>query len=171
MEGRQRDWALFPHLSVVGNVAYGLECHGVKRAEAHDRALAELDRFGVAHLGDRSPLGVSGGEAQRVALARAMVLRPRLLLMDEPFSALDPTTREDMYEVVRTVSQEYDCTIVFVTHDFYEAQLLADRIAIILDGRLRAVVPSGQLFTKGCDEDVAAFLGRNRNGSRDRRTA
>jgi molybdate transport system ATP-binding protein len=133
------------------------------KREAHDEALSMLDTFGIAHIKDRSPATISGGEAQRTALSRALVLKPKLLLMDEPFSALDPTTKTEMYQIMRSVHERFDCTIIFVTHDFNEAQLLADRIAILLDGTLRGVVEAKRLFEEEFDEEVLAFLGKEKS--------
>jgi len=110
-------------------------------------------------LADRYPGVISGGESQRVALARALVLRPEILILDEPFSALDPTTKLTMYDLLRQVHASFSCTIVFVTHDFYEAQTLADRVGIILDGRLRTVVDAASLFDKEHAPEVMRFLG------------
>ena len=88
------------------------------------------------------------------------MLQPEILLLDEPFSALDPSTKERMYDTVRDIHERFDCTIVFVTHDFNEAAMLADRVGIVLEGRLRAILPALELFEAECEPDVAAFLGR-----------
>ena len=102
---------------------------------------------------------ISGGEAQRTALARALILEPDILLLDEPFSALDPATKRQMYGVMRDVHARFDCTIVFVTHDFAEARILADRVGIVLGGRLRTVRNADRLFdVEGLESDVLAFL-------------
>lgn len=119
--------------------------------------------FGIDGIADKHPGIISGGEAQRTALARALVLQPEILLLDEPFSALDPSTKERMYDTIRDIHARFDCTIVFVTHDFNEAAMLADRVGIVLEGSLRAILPAAQLFDAECSEDVAAFLGRERN--------
>lgn len=155
-----QNYELFPHLTILENVAYGLRRHGMKKAAAHEAARELIVRFGIESIENRYPGVISGGESQRAALARALVLRPKILLLDEPFSALDPATKERMYETVREVHRDFDCTIVFVTHDFNEACVLADRIGIILGGRLREVVAAAELFDGSYDEDVEAFLGR-----------
>lgn len=155
-----QNYELFPHLTILENVAYGLRRHGMKKAAAHEKALELIERFGIGSIANRYPGVISGGESQRAALARALVLRPKILLLDEPFSALDPATKERMYETVREVHRDFDCTIVFVTHDFNEARTLADRIGIILGGRLREVVAADELFERSYDSDIEAFLGR-----------
>ena len=155
-----QNYELFPHLTILENVAYGLRRHGMKKAAAHEKALELIERFGIGSIANRYPGVISGGESQRAALARALVLRPKILLLDEPFSALDPATKERMYETVREVHRDFDCTIVFVTHDFNEARTLADRIGIILGGCLREVVAADELFERSYDSDIEAFLGR-----------
>ena len=145
-----QDHALFPHMTVRDNIAYGLKMNGFSRDEIERRVSAQMELFGI----------ISGGEAQRTALARALVLQPEILLLDEPFSALDPSTKERMYDTVRDIHERFDCTIVFVTHDFNEAAMLADRVGIVLEGRLRAILPAQELFEAECEPDVAAFLGR-----------
>ena len=155
-----QNYELFPHLTILENVAYGLRRHGMKKTPAHEQALELIERFGIGSNANRNPGVISGGESQRAALARALVLRPKILLLDEPFSALDPATKERMYETVREVHRDFDCTIVFVTHDFNEARTLADRIGIILGGRLREVVAADELFERSYERDIEAFLGR-----------
>ena len=155
-----QNYELFPHLTILENVAYGLRRHGMSKAPAHEKALELIERFGIGSIANRYPGVISGGESQRAALARALVLRPKILLLDEPFSALDPATKERMYETVREVHRDFDCTIVFVTHDFNEARTLADRIGIILGGCLREVVAADELFERSYDSDIEAFLGR-----------
>lgn len=154
-----QDYALFPHMTVRENVAYGLRRHGYSKDEAAPRVEHMLELFGIARIAERYPGVISGGESQRTALARAMVLEPELLLLDEPFAALDPATKTRMYDTLRDIHRRFDCTIIFVTHDFHEAQTLADRIGIILEGQLRAVVKSGDLFESELDRDVQYFLG------------
>ncbi|MDO4290650.1 MAG: ATP-binding cassette domain-containing protein [Eggerthellaceae bacterium] len=153
-----QDYALFPHLTVAENIAYGLRHNGLSADAAHSRVADIMERFGISHLADRHPGIISGGESQRTALARALVLEPSILLLDEPFSALDPSTKLRMYDLMREVHAQYDCTIVFVTHDFNEARTLADRIGIILNGRMRVVCTPDDLFTQ-TDPDIRRFLG------------
>ncbi len=169
-----QDYALFPHMTVHRNVAYGLKRAGRGRADIDERVNGMLDLFGIRHIADRYPGVISGGEAQRTALARALVLEPEILILDEPFAALDPTTKRQMYALLRDVHARFDCTIVFVTHDFGEAQMLADRVGIILNGRLRTVVPAADLFEADHAPDVRRFLGLGdedeaRNDTEERR--
>ncbi len=154
-----QDYALFSHMSVYDNIAYGLRMNGCAASEVHERVGEMLNLFGISHIADRYPGVISGGESQRVALARALVLKPGIMLMDEPFSALDPATKKRMYETFRRIHERFDCTIVLVTHDFNEAQTLADRVGIVIDGRLRVVRPAKDLFENESDEDVRFFLG------------
>lgn len=158
-----QDHALFPHMTVRENIAYGLKMNGCPRDEAQRRVSDQMAMFGIDGIADKHSGIISGGEAQRTALARALVLQPEILLLDEPFSALDPSTKERMYDTIRDIHARFDCTIVFVTHDFNEAVMLADRVGIVLEGSLRAILPAAQLFDAECSEDVAAFLGRERN--------
>lgn len=154
-----QDYALFPHMTVRENVEYGLRVRKIGGDEARRRVDRLLTSFGIDGIADRYPGVISGGEAQRTALARALVLEPEILLLDEPFSALDPATKRQMYAVVREVHERFDCTIVFVTHDFAEARILADRVGIVLDGSLRAMRDTDRLFdVDGLDDDVLAFL-------------
>lgn len=154
-----QDYALFPHMTVYENVAYGLKRVRPRRADVGERVDEVLSLFDIGHLADRYPGVISGGESQRVALARALVLQPEVLILDEPFSALDPTTKLSMYATLRDVHARFGCTIVFVTHDFHEAQTLADRVGIILDGRLRCVVDAAALFDEAHAPEVRRFLG------------
>lgn len=154
-----QDYALFPHMTVRENVGYGLKVRKTDDAEIRDRVNRLLASFGIEAIADRYPGIISGGEAQRTALARALILEPEILLLDEPFSALDPATKRQMYDVMRDVHERFDCTIVFVTHDFAEARILADRVGIVLGGRLRTVREADRLFdVSGLDDDVLAFL-------------
>ncbi len=154
-----QDYALFPHLNVWENIAYGLRRARPRRPDVEERVSEMLELFGIGHLAQRFPGVISGGEAQRVALARALVMRPDILILDEPFSALDPTTKGIMYETLRDIHARFGCTIVFVTHDFNEAQTLADRVGIILDGSLRCVVSANELFAAEHGPEVRHFLG------------
>ena len=154
-----QDYALFPHMTVRDNIAYGLKRARPRRHDIDERVDEMLGLFGIECLADRFPGVISGGEAQRTALARALVLRPDILILDEPFSALDPTTKQQMYGMLREVHSSFGCTIVFVTHDFNEAQTLADRVGIILDGQLCCVVAADELFDEAHAPEVKQFLG------------
>ncbi|MEU2349627.1 ABC transporter ATP-binding protein [Modestobacter sp. NPDC049651] len=135
-----QDHLLFPHLSVTENVAFGLRSRGARRAAARAAALPWLDRVGLAGLGDRRPGQLSGGQAQRAALARALVGDPRLLLLDEPLSALDARTRLTVRAELRQHLAAFGGSTVLVTHDPVDAMALADRVVVVEDGR---VVQSG----------------------------
>jgi molybdate transport system ATP-binding protein len=129
-----QDLLLFPHLSALENVAFPLRARGVEKGEARDRARRLLERFGTGHRADARPRDLSGGEAQRVALARALVAEPKLLLLDEPLSALDVATRADMRELVRDELSRFPGVRLLVTHDPVEATMLGDRLVILEHG-------------------------------------
>lgn len=154
-----QDFALFPHMKVRANVEYGMRMRGKRRRECFEKSQEMMELLGIAHLSDRYPGTLSGGEQQRTALARALVTEPRVLFMDEPFSALDPNTKKQMYDLVRKIHGLFGCTIVFVTHDFHEAELLADRTAVMIGGRIRRVCDSKSLFSGNEDQEVIKFLG------------
>lgn len=153
-----QDYSLFPHMTVRSNIAYGLKMQGSGKAEIRDSVNAIAGQFGVLNLLEQYPGTLSGGEQQRIALARAMIRRPALLLLDEPFSALDPMTRRDIYKILLKIRADFRCAIVFVTHDFKEAELLADRIGILLQGRFRGTAAAEKLYTSPWDADTKAFL-------------
>jgi len=144
--------------SVYENVAAGLRFRGRSRDEIGHRVPIWLDRLGVGHLSRRRAGQLSGGEAQRVSLARALVLEPQLLLLDEPFSALDPPTRSQLLEDLGGLLHETITTTVFVTHDLPEAVQLAERMAILVGNRLRQVGRPGDVFASPIDDEVARFL-------------
>ena len=132
--------ALFPHLTALANVEYGLP-RSLPKSERHERAQAMLTRMKVAHLAARRPATFSGGEAQRVALARAFAPSPRLVLLDEPFSALDRALRRDFVADLRAWVAEARVPVIHVTHQRDEARALGDRLARLQDGRIRAIGP------------------------------
>ncbi len=144
---------------VIDNVVTGLSFRHVAKKEKIKRADHWLDRFDISHLRDRPARQLSGGESQRVSLARAFVLNPDLVLLDEPFSALDSPTRLKLLDDFQALLADTSMTTVFVTHDMNEALLLSDRVGVILDGQLRQVGPPDDVFTAPADADVAAFLG------------
>ena len=146
-------------MSVRRNVEVGLRLRRVPRGQRRERAQRWLDRFGVGHLADRHAHDVSGGEAQRVSLARAFALEPEVLLLDEPFAALDAPTRAELIEDFASVLAERRPTTVLVTHDRDEALRLGDRIVVLIDGYVRQVGPPAELFGAPADADVAAFVG------------
>lgn len=153
-----QDYCLFPHMTVLENVEFGLKMHRVPRRQRRQTALQIIEQLGIDHLIHRRPSTLSGGEQQRCALARSLVLRPEILFMDEPFSALDPNTKKEMYRLIREIHEQFHCTIIFVTHDFHEAAELADRVGIILRGSLREICRSEDLFLSHQDHEVDDFL-------------
>jgi len=157
-----QDYSLFPHLSVFGNVAFGLRAAGVARgAELRERVGAALERFGLATLARRRPHELSGGQQQRVALARALVLEPRLLLLDEPLSALDPPTRRGVRAELRRLLSDLPCVTVYVTHSPTEALAFGQQIAVLEAGRVSQCGPRDDLLRRPRSAYVAEFLGVN----------
>jgi molybdate/tungstate transport system ATP-binding protein len=153
-----QDRALFPHLTVHGNIAYGLAARGVGRTQRLDRAAELAGRVGVAELLHRYPATLSGGEAQRVALARALAREPKLLLLDEPLSALDISAREKLRALLRQLHRAGN-TIVHVTHDFEEAVSLATHVAIMAEGRIAQMGTRDEVFLEPKSQFVARFTG------------
>lgn len=150
---------LFPHLSVRENVAFGLKMKKVSKKERWSLAEEVLQQVGLDGLGLRSPHELSGGQQQRVALARALVMQPNLLLLDEPFSALDPALRDEMQQLVKRVQREHQLTTICVTHDQHEAFLLSDRIGIMKAGQLLQVEAPSAVYNSPKNLEVAKFLG------------
>jgi molybdate transport system ATP-binding protein len=151
-----QDAALFPHLSVRDNVAFGPRASRQPPGPDLD---ALLRRLGIAHLAGRSPRSLSGGERQRVALARALAIRPGLLLLDEPLSALDQPTREDLRTLLRELLAGLDVPAVHVTHDRDEALSIGSDLALIVGGRVRQSGPAAQVAAQPADADAARLLG------------
>ena len=149
-------------LSVYKNVALGLEFRGKSRNEIQEKVPLWLERLGVAELAERRAKKLSGGEAQRVSLARALILEPELLLLDEPFSALDPPTRAHILEDLGILLQDTATTTVFVTHDLPEATQLAARMAVIIGNSLRQLGTPDEIYAHPADKDVAGFLGERK---------
>ncbi len=157
-----QDGLLFPHLDVAGNIAYGLRDAAGRPAARRDRdaAVAGLAAsVGAGHLLTRRPATLSGGERQRVALARALAARPRALLLDEPLSAVDAEAREELQELLRSLSRERGLTVLHVTHDRAEAFALADVCAVMVGGRLRQTGRPQDVLREPADEAVARLLG------------
>ncbi|MGW4928676.1 ABC transporter ATP-binding protein [Agromyces sp. NPDC004153] len=154
-----QSYALFPHMSVERNVGYGLEAEGVGRAEVRSRVQEVMAVVGLEHLAKRRPAQLSGGQRQRVALARAIVKRPRLLLLDEPLSALDRQVRASMQLELKRLQHEVGLTFVVVTHDQEEAMSMADRIAVLRDGRLEQLATPQELYANPATRFVASFIG------------
>jgi len=145
--------------SVFENVAMGLRFRRMPRAEVSQRVDEWLSRLNIRHLRDRSVRKLSGGEAQRVSLARAFALQPEVLMLDEPFSALDAPTRSRLLEDFQALLAATSITTLFITHDLDEALYLADQVAVLLEGRLRQSGSIQQVFSAPADPDVAAFVG------------
>jgi len=154
-----QDYALFPHMSVTQNVAYGLRVKGVGKAEQRRRATEALEMVRLTGMGDRRPTQLSGGQRQRVALARALVNRPRVLLLDEPLGALDLKLREQMQVELKSIQRDVGITFVFVTHDQDEALTLSDRLAVMNAGRLEQVGPAAEVYEAPATRFVAEFVG------------
>ncbi|WP_394160716.1 ABC transporter ATP-binding protein [Galactobacter valiniphilus] len=154
-----QDYALFPHLTVAKNVEYGLKLHGVPAAERKARVAEALEMIRLPHVADRLPSQLSGGQRQRVALARALVLRPEVLLLDEPLGALDKQLREQMQIELKQIQREVGITFVFVTHDQEEALTLSDRVAVFNEGKIQQVGSPEDLYQRPATEFVAGFLG------------
>ena len=153
-------YALFPHMTVGENVAFGLEARGVSRAERREKAKGALASVGLGGADTRAIQSLSGGEQQRVALARALVIEPRVLLMDEPLSNLDPTLRQSTRDELRAMLHRVGVPALFVTHDQEDAFAIADRIALLRLGKLLQVGTPEDLYDRPATLGVAQFIGR-----------
>ncbi|MGV7034308.1 ABC transporter ATP-binding protein [Methylobacterium symbioticum] len=154
-----QNYALFPHMSVAKNVGYGLRMRGVGKREIAERVGQALDLVKLSGFADRSPRQLSGGQQQRVALARALVIRPKVLLLDEPFSALDKNLRGAMQVELKEIQRRLGVTTVFVTHDQGEALSMSDRIVVMSAGRIRQIGTPDQVYRHPQDRFVAGFIG------------
>jgi len=157
--------ALFPFRTVFENVEYGLKIRKVPAAERDARTRSALDAVQLGSYGDRWPEDLSGGERQRVALARAIVVEPRVLLLDEPLSSLDPVLRAELQQLVRSVQRERSITSIFVTHDRDEAHAVADQVAVMVDGSVVQVGSPAEVFAQPCSDAVAHFLGSSESSA------
>jgi len=155
-----QSYALFPHMTAGANVAFGLEMQGVGRAERDARVRDALALVGLGGLGERYPRRMSGGQQQRVALARALVIRPRILLLDEPLSNLDAKLREEMQIELRQIQRTLGTTTMLVTHDQAEAMALSDRVVVMNRGRVEQIATPQQAYERPASPFVARFLGR-----------
>jgi putative spermidine/putrescine transport system ATP-binding protein len=155
-----QSYALFPHMTVRANVAYPLRVRNVEAGERMRRAEAMLEMVGLAGFSARLPHELSGGQQQRVALARALVFEPAALLLDEPLSALDAATRLTMRDEIRRIQKQQNIASLLITHDQDEALSLADRIAVLRDGRLVQVATPQEIYDRPADGFVAGFVGR-----------
>jgi glycine betaine/proline transport system ATP-binding protein len=151
-------FAIFPHRTLLENVAYGLQVRGVPARERVERATWALNRVGLGDWGDELPSALSGGMRQRVGLARALATDAEVLLMDEPFSALDPLIRRDMQDLLLDLQSQLHKTIVFVTHDLNEAMRLGERIMVMRDGKLIQIGTGSDILSNPADDYVADFV-------------
>ena len=156
-----QSYALFQHMSVADNVAFGLEMRKVEKAERDERVKETLSLVHLEKFAHRYPRELSGGQQQRVALARALVIRPEVLLLDEPLSALDAKIREDMQIELRSIQRKVGTTTILVTHDQSEAMAMSDRIAVMNEGRLAQVDQPYKAYEHPGDSFVTQFLGKS----------
>jgi putative spermidine/putrescine transport system ATP-binding protein len=154
-----QDYALFPHMSIAENVAYGLAVRKIDKATRKKLVGEALEQVRLSHVADRRPSQLSGGQRQRIALARALILRPKVLLLDEPLGALDKQLREQMQIELKQIQREVGITFIFVTHDQEEALTLSDRVAVFNDGKIEQVGAPREVYEFPETEFVASFLG------------
>ena len=154
-----QDMRLFPHKSVVENVAFPLKMQGVSKEERIAQAEALLEKVQLAGFGSRKPAELSGGQQQRVALARALAAKPKLLLLDEPFSALDENLREDMRSLVLHLKDEFGMTVILVTHDREEALSMSDRVALMFNGKLIQTGTPRDVYSHPATRQAADYFG------------
>ena len=154
-----QNYALFPHLKVIDNVAFALKISGIGKPERHERAMELIESVQLEKMADRYPNQLSGGQQQRVALARALITKPKLLLLDEPLSALDPFLRVEMRTELKALQRQLGITFVHVTHSQEEAMALADLVLVMNAGKVEQQGTPYQLFTKPKNRFVAQFIG------------
>ena len=154
-----QSYALFPHLNSLDNVAFSLKMRGVGKAERHQQAMALLERVAMSGYAQRFPAELSGGQQQRIALARALIMQPRVLLLDEPLSALDPFLRIQMRAELRHWQKELGLTFIHVTHSQEEAMALADTMVVMNHGRIEQSGSPHEVFNRPVSEFVARFMG------------
>lgn len=155
-----QSYALFPHMTVAQNLAFGLEMRGVGKAEITRRVSEMLDLVGLSDKAERYPRQMSGGQQQRVALARALIIKPSVLLLDEPLSNLDAKMREEMQIELRQIQQTLGTTTVLVTHDQHEALALSDKIVVMSSARVEQIGSPFEVYEKPATPFVASFLGK-----------
>ncbi len=156
-----QEHALFPFMDVGANVAFGLRMRRIDAGTIRRKVAQALAAVQLAGYEDRRPDELSGGQRQRVALARALVIQPRVLLLDEPLSSLEPSLREDLRGIIRTLQQQAGITMIFVTHDQADAVAVADRICLLMQGAVRQTGEPRSFFERPVDSDVARFFGGN----------
>ena len=154
-----QDYALFPHMTIQLNVEYGLRARKMPKAERSKLASEAIESVKLTHLADRLPHQLSGGQRQRIALARALVLRPKVLLLDEPLGALDKQLREEMQVELKRIQREAGITFIFVTHDQEEAMRMSDRIAVFNHGKIEQIGTPREVYENPSSAFVASFLG------------
>jgi len=154
-----QNYAIFPHLNVEENVAYGLRKKKLSKNEKLEMINKSLELVGLSGLNNRSSNALSGGQKQRVALARALILKPKVLLLDEPLSALDKKLREQMQSELRHLQRAVGITFVLVTHDQEEALTMSDKIAVMFDGKVEQIASPRELYEKPISQRVASFIG------------
>ncbi len=154
-----QSYAIFPHFNVNENVGYGLRSQRIDRAELDRRVAEALSMVGLEGLGTRAAHELSGGQRQRVALARALIMRPKVLLLDEPLSALDKKLRQQMEVELRHLQRAVGITFILVTHDQEEALIMSDRIAVMADGNIEQLASPQELYSRPVSRRVAAFIG------------
>ena len=152
-------YALFPHMSVAQNVSFGLEMKGVPKSERAGKVARALDLVKLSGYGDRKISQLSGGQQQRCAIARSLVIEPSLLLLDEPLSNLDAKLRDEMRDEIREIQKRTGVTAIFVTHDQDEALSMADRLAVMSEGKLEQIGTPAEIFDQPATEFVAGFIG------------
>ena len=150
---------LFPYMNVLDNIGFGLKMRNVDKEEIHQRVIEMLELVKLPKLESRMPKELSGGQQQRVALARALIVQPKVLLLDEPLSNLDAHLRFEMRDLIRNLQQSMGITTIFVTHDQEEAVVLADKVALILDGKLKQYDKPDVFYKRPIDEATARFFG------------
>ena len=155
-----QSYGLFPHMNVFDNVAYGLKIRKVDQQETKSRVTEALEMVGLGHLADRAPGKLSGGQQQRVALARSLIVRPSVLLLDEPLSNLDALLREQMRVEIRRIQKSLGITAAYVTHDRVEAMSLSDRVIVMKDGMIEQIGPPSEIYEDPASKFVAGFVGK-----------
>ncbi|WP_069298652.1 ABC transporter ATP-binding protein [Neptunicoccus sediminis] len=154
-----QSYAIFPHMSVAENVAYGLKARKMPKDQIATEVATALKQVGLEGYGERASHAMSGGQRQRVALARALVLKPKVLLLDEPLSALDKKMREQMQSELRHLQRAVGITFILVTHDQEEALTMSDRIAVMFEGRIGQLASPQDLYRRPVNRKVAEFIG------------